>query len=68
MPESPWWLVRQGKVDLAYQAVSRLGRIPRRDTSQILAMMTRTTEMEKATMEGASYMECFKGVQLRRTM
>ena len=31
-------------------------------------MMIRTTEIEAAATEGASYLECFKGTNLRRTL
>jgi SP family general alpha glucoside:H+ symporter-like MFS transporter len=69
-PESPWWLVRHGKLDQARAALLRLTN-PRANTEfnveDTLAMMIHTNELEIQQTAGTTYMDCFKGVDLRRT-
>lgn len=63
------WLVRHGKIDEARKALLRL--TSKKNTSfnaeDTLAMMIHTNELEIQQSEGTSYMDCFKGVDLRRT-
>jgi SP family general alpha glucoside:H+ symporter-like MFS transporter len=68
-PESPWWLVRKGRVD---EAKDQLGRLTSRnnhdfDADTTIAMMVQTNELEKSASEGTSYLDCFRGSDLRRT-
>lgn len=69
-PESPWWLVRTGQLDEAKHALKRLAS---KDTSvdfkpdETIAMMVHTNEIEKELSTGTSYLDCFKGIDLRRT-
>ena len=63
-PESPWWLIRQGRVEDAERSVKRLTNGV--GSEQTVAMMLRTTQEEKQ-ISGASYWDCFKGSNLRRT-
>jgi sugar porter (SP) family MFS transporter len=68
-PESPWWLVRQGKSEDAFHVLKRLAN-PGTPTSVIdeaLAQIKITDDFEKSINEGTSYLDCFKGVDLRRT-
>ncbi|KAI0002646.1 sugar transporter-like protein [Xylariaceae sp. FL0662B] len=67
-PESPWWLVRVDQLEQAKQAIKRLGgdKTEEQMNSQ-LAMMVHTAKMEAETTKGATYVDCFKGVNLRRT-
>ena len=68
-PESPWWLVRKGRVDDAKKALR--GLTSKTDTSYSIDsqvdMMVHTNEHEKYVSEGLGYLDCFRGVDLRRT-
>jgi len=67
-PESPWWLVRKGKMAEAEHVVNRLsGHASSRPASETVAFIVRTNELEREEMTGASYLACFKGTELRRT-
>ncbi|EKG20899.1 Sugar/inositol transporter [Macrophomina phaseolina MS6] len=69
-PESPWWLVRKGKIADAKKALLRLTSLNREtdfDADETIAMMTHTTALEQKITSGASYIDCFKGTDLRRT-
>lgn len=68
-PESPWWLVRKGRIAEAQLVIARLesnktGRSP----ADVIAMMQRTIEIEDRHTKGASYAALFKGVDAKRTM
>lgn len=67
-PESPYWLVRKGKIDAAETALRRLISKPDKvDIHQMLALIQRTNEREKQDQTESSYWDCFKGSNLRRT-
>ncbi|KAK3711381.1 hypothetical protein LTR37_009761 [Vermiconidia calcicola] len=69
-PESPWWLVRRGRVDEAKKALLRLTSTNREtdfDADETVAMMVHTTALEEKITTGAGYLDCFKGTDLRRT-
>lgn len=62
-PESPWWLIRKGRVEDAEHALQRLSTGA--DTRQAIALMTRTTQEEKLTV-GGNFFDVFKGTDRRR--
>ncbi|KXT11957.1 hypothetical protein AC579_1012 [Pseudocercospora musae] len=69
-PESPWWLVRAGRLEDAKKVVKRLTS-PKNmdfDVDKNVALMVVTTEHELAIESGTSYATCFKGTNLRRTV
>jgi SP family general alpha glucoside:H+ symporter-like MFS transporter len=66
-PESPWWLVRKGRLEEAEHAVGRLGRKSRMNVSEAVAMMRRTIDLETSVKE-PSLFELFKGRDLYRTL
>lgn len=68
-PESPWWLVRHGKLDQARAALLKLTSKKNADfnVEDTLAMMIHTNELEIQQTAGTSYFDCFKGTDLRRT-
>ncbi len=68
-PESPWWLVRKGRMETARKALRRLGSNTVTDShlDNGVALMYLTNEHEKEIERGTTYLELFKGVNLRRT-
>ncbi|KUL91971.1 hypothetical protein ZTR_01382 [Talaromyces verruculosus] len=68
-PESPWWHVRRGDIAGARRALKRLTSSKDRDfdLDGTIAMIQHTNELEKSLTAGTSYVDCFKGVNVRRT-
>jgi MFS transporter, SP family, general alpha glucoside:H+ symporter len=68
-PESPWWLVRQGRATEAKKSLSRLASNGKTELEfeQTLEVMVQTNETEKELVAGARYQDCFKSANRRRT-
>lgn len=67
-PESPWHYVRTGDYEQAEKAVIRLGSITQQsNATQTVAMMIYTNNLESEMDEGTSYIDCFRGIDRRRT-
>jgi SP family general alpha glucoside:H+ symporter-like MFS transporter len=69
-PDSPWLLVRMGRYEDAKKSLLRLTSAkadPTFDADETLDMMRYTNELEKDLTKGATYLDCFKGTNLRRT-
>ncbi|CAG8090836.1 unnamed protein product [Penicillium salamii] len=67
-PESPWWLVRKDRREDAVKAVRRLTRdTPGFNAEETVSMIVYTNALEKRVETGTSYLDCFKGTDLRRT-
>ncbi|KAH7370843.1 general substrate transporter [Rhexocercosporidium sp. MPI-PUGE-AT-0058] len=64
-PESPYHHVRRGEYEKAENSVRRLGSASH--PSQSVALMIHTNELEKEIDAGTSYLDCFRGIDLRRT-
>jgi SP family general alpha glucoside:H+ symporter-like MFS transporter len=69
-PDSPWSCVRRDKIDDARISLRRLRQQTATSELEIeatLALIVHTTQLERAETAGATYLECFKGTNLRRT-
>ncbi|KAG4416269.1 hypothetical protein IFR04_010615 [Cadophora malorum] len=67
-PESPWHLVRVGRLEDAERSLKRLVRKSAGiDTKTLLAAIVHTNELEQELETGTSYKDCFKGPERRRT-
>lgn len=79
-PESPWWLTRHGKHDRAYKSIDRV--LSKHGISEVEAdelvkdyqamiqyteAMEEINENENKFQKKNRYIDCFKGVDLRRT-
>lgn len=71
-PDSPWWLVRKGRIEDAEKAVKRLSsKTVANEAKDRVALMIHTNSLEiKDSGEFSgwkSYVQCFQGTNLRRT-
>ncbi|KIM98710.1 hypothetical protein OIDMADRAFT_181961 [Oidiodendron maius Zn] len=67
-PESPYWLVRQNRKDDARAALKKLSsQKDRPDIESVLAMIEQTDLLEQELEATTTYLDCFKGANLRRT-
>lgn len=66
--ESPWYLVRTDRLEDAKRGIRRLGSNKREEQiAGQLAITVHTIKIEAEIEAGTTYMDCFKGVDLRRT-
>lgn len=69
VPDSPWYLIRKGKISQAKKSYQRLvsSKSTEADIVNAIEFMIHTTKMEQEVQAGATYLDCFRGVDLRRT-
>ncbi|KAF5535194.1 major facilitator superfamily transporter [Fusarium mexicanum] len=69
-PESPWWLVRKGRLEEAKKVLERLTSAEHVsfDIDKHISLMVVTTNYERAISAETSYLACFKGTDLKRTL
>lgn len=65
-PESPWWLIRNNRIEEAEKALSRLSS-KKIDNKLVLAMMIETDRLEVELETGSRYIDVFNKVNIRRT-
>lgn len=65
-PESPWWLVRKGRIEDAEKSLKKLAA-KGVDMKPTLAMIIETDRLELEMETGTRYLDCFKAINLRRT-
>jgi MFS transporter, SP family, general alpha glucoside:H+ symporter len=66
-PESPWWCIRKDRIEEAKQSLRRLARSGT-DIDDAVTLMQVTVNQEREVGTGNHYQDCFKGVNLRRTL
>ncbi|OCF32333.1 MFS transporter, SP family, general alpha glucoside:H+ symporter [Kwoniella heveanensis CBS 569] len=67
-PESPWWQVRKGDHDGARRTLRRLVTgSSEEEIENSVSYMIHTNALEKSITAGTSYLDCFRGFDLRRT-
>lgn len=66
-PESPWYYVRNDRLDEGKRSLKRLSKYTEAEASGTLAMLVHTVKIEAETTQGGTYFDCFKGSNLRRT-
>ncbi|EJT78445.1 hypothetical protein GGTG_03545 [Gaeumannomyces tritici R3-111a-1] len=67
MPESPWWLASKGQEAKALHNLAKLGHRGEEGRKR-LAVIRQTLEEVSQETEGATYAECFRRSNLRRTV
>lgn len=67
IPESPWWLSDRRSDNKALKSLGKLGYNPSRAEEQ-LSLIRRTLAKTKDETKGATYLECFRRSNLRRTI
>lgn len=65
-PETPWFLAKRGRYEDAAKSLARTG-YDENDLDNILAHMKETIRWEEEHSRGATYLDCFRGTNLRRT-
>ncbi|WOO82901.1 General alpha-glucoside permease [Vanrija pseudolonga] len=69
-PESPRWLVQNGRNEEARETIRRLARTGHYTEEALdaqVALLVHQNELEKEEASGRSYADCFKGTNRRRT-
>ncbi|KAK4935331.1 hypothetical protein LTR10_023593 [Elasticomyces elasticus] len=64
-PETPWFLVKKGRYEQATKSLKRIGYVD--NTDDTLAHMKETIALEEEVSQSATYLDCFRGTNLRRT-
>jgi MFS family permease len=66
IPESPWWLARQGRLEDATKSLRRL--VSRDvDVATTLAIIVNTDRLEQELQAGVTFFDCLRGTNRRRT-
>ena len=66
-PESPWYLARVDRLEDALHSLQRLSTKSSNDAKSTLSMMVHTIQIENEIESGSSWVDCFRGPNLRRT-
>lgn len=67
LPESPTWLIRKGNYEAALKAQKKLDK-SHVDSQANIDLLRRSIAAEQETTRSSTYLDCFRGTDLRRTM
>ncbi|KAJ2890440.1 MFS hexose transporter [Zalerion maritima] len=67
MPESPWWLAGKSRMEDAFKSLRKLG-YSADEAERRLSLINITLDAVEAETAGATYPECFRKSNLRRTI
>lgn len=65
-PETPWFLMKKGRREAATKSLHRTGY--GNDVEDTLALIEETLEFEARSSRNVTYLDCFGGTNLRRTV
>lgn len=66
-PESPWYLIRKGRIEDAARIISRLARNGV-DVDLFVQQIQDTIAIEEQNKASTTYLDCFRGANRRRTL
>jgi MFS family permease len=66
VPESPWWLVRRGRLQDAEDSLRRLAS-SKVNVAATLEFIVQTDKLEQDMEAGSTYWDCFKPINRKRT-
>lgn len=66
-PESPWYLIRKNRIEDAYKALEQLDNKGEEAHRQTIAQIMHTLRIEDEMESGSNYIDCFRGIDRRRT-
>lgn len=68
-PDSPWWLIRKGRIDEARETIAKRLMSPsdKVSTEEVLSMMIHTIEVEREITTGTRFVDMFNRRNIRRT-
>ncbi|KUL89273.1 hypothetical protein ZTR_03737 [Talaromyces verruculosus] len=67
-PESPWRLVQEDRYNEARKSLRRLDFAPSdAELDNAIAMLRHGDDIDKELVAGTSYLDCFKGINLRKS-
>ena len=66
-PESPWYLIRRGRIEAAARVINHLGR-GSVDVDLFVQQIQETIAIEEQNKASTTYLDCFRGANRRRTI
>ena len=66
-PESPWWLVRKGRMEDARRVIVRLAGAGTNVDLQ-LQQIKETIDLEDSYAANSTYLDCFRGMSLSQVV
>ena len=66
-PESPWYLIRRGRIEAAARVINHLGR-GSVDVELFVQQIQETIAIEEQNKASTTYLDCFRGANRRRTI